>query len=60
MQEYDKLLHDLSDLQRADVNRRRLGLERLPVSSLHHDQLECAVLVFNPLTAKLLFFRISP
>ena len=32
-QEYSKLIHELDDLQRADVNRRRQGLEKLPVSA---------------------------
>ena len=32
VQEYNKLLLELSDLQRADVKRRRQALEQLPVS----------------------------
>ena len=31
VQEYNKLLLELSDLQRADVKRRRQALEQLPV-----------------------------
>ena len=35
LQDYNNILHDLSDLQRADRERRLRVVHNIPVSSLH-------------------------